>query len=204
MDQTPDGPTLHVVEISLNGTEWAHGAVLHGHTRMGDTLLAGLPSGTVARYIRVSTDESPSWVAWRRLRPLLDTKVRTDAPTASTIAGALQRPRQACLGYRISCGCVPSALTGLCVGCVLFQKSLQGWNGTPAGSPTDGISAPASSADSHPPPAKRLSGKTTTVEEAEALREAASEALKAVASRQDEMAEREELTQKLKVRVPSR
>jgi hypothetical protein len=42
------------------------------------------------------------------------------------------------------------------------------------------------------------------VEEAEALREAASEALKAVASRQDEMAEREELTQKLKVRVPSR
>lgn len=77
MNQLPEGPTKHTVELSCDGVEWAPAAEVEGRTKTGDTLSVPLVPGLApARYLRVTTTESPSWVAWQRIRPLFDERVR--------------------------------------------------------------------------------------------------------------------------------
>ncbi|MFQ5555305.1 MAG: amidohydrolase family protein [Acidimicrobiia bacterium] len=65
VDQFPPGPTVHVVEID--------GVEIHtfaGDTVIDDVLEVFFESPTMGRRVRVTTVESPSWVAWREIEVL--------------------------------------------------------------------------------------------------------------------------------------
>lgn len=74
VDQAPDGFTAHVIEAAGDSWPpvWQEAARLEGDTYGGQVLEVvfgrggrGLPG---VRYVRVATEESPSWVAWSGLR----------------------------------------------------------------------------------------------------------------------------------------
>ena len=78
----PDGYTHHtVLTRTEQGPEWTTAWTIEGPTADSQRLVAGLtspsadPGGpTFARYIRVVTDASPSWVAWREVEVYADPK----------------------------------------------------------------------------------------------------------------------------------
>jgi hypothetical protein len=64
--QSPAGETTHVIEGSLDGTSWFPVGTLSGMTD-GNQLLQWTGS-TSARWVRVTTTKSPSWVGWHEIR----------------------------------------------------------------------------------------------------------------------------------------
>ncbi len=64
VDQFPvTGSTIHNIYFSTDGFSWTLVDVLDGVTNANDVLISS-PSAQPARYIRVETTVSPSWVAW--------------------------------------------------------------------------------------------------------------------------------------------
>ncbi len=62
VDQAPAGLTVHEVRAGAHADPGRLAATLEGETDWGDRLVAEV--GYEARYIRILTTESPSWVAW--------------------------------------------------------------------------------------------------------------------------------------------
>jgi len=65
--QYPAGRTTHRVLARGGGGAWRLLATLRGTTTDGDWLEVPFDSPVRARYVRVETTESPSWVAWREI-----------------------------------------------------------------------------------------------------------------------------------------
>jgi hypothetical protein len=63
--QYPAGPTVHFLE-GLKGTAWVVLGSFRGSTTDGD-VLTWLGSADVSAF-RVTTTQSPSWVAWRDIQ----------------------------------------------------------------------------------------------------------------------------------------
>jgi hypothetical protein len=64
-EQTPDGVTSHVIEISDDGAAWSELATLRGHTTTETVYAATVRRSPRARYVRIRTIDSPSWIAFR-------------------------------------------------------------------------------------------------------------------------------------------
>jgi hypothetical protein len=66
-EQTPAGVTSHVVEVSDDRARWTEAGSLHGHTVTETAYAATVRGVPAARYVRIRTIESPSWVAFREV-----------------------------------------------------------------------------------------------------------------------------------------
>ena len=64
--QSPDGQTTHVVKVGRDPNPLQVVATLSGHTRSKQELNIDLGVRR-ARYVRIETTRSPSWVAWSNL-----------------------------------------------------------------------------------------------------------------------------------------
>lgn len=62
VDQAPPGPTVHEIYAGPDPDPQERVAVVEEDTDWGDELTVAI--GTPARYIRIVTTESPSWIAW--------------------------------------------------------------------------------------------------------------------------------------------
>jgi hypothetical protein len=68
VDQFPAGRTVHRLQWGVRPGEFSSGITFDGFTESGDVLERswGFERPTM-RYIRITTDESPSWVAWNEI-----------------------------------------------------------------------------------------------------------------------------------------
>jgi hypothetical protein len=67
VNQTPDGNTLHFIYVGEHPSSGlTHAATLSGWTVNGQWLELAQPIGPV-RYVKIVTQVSPSWVAWREI-----------------------------------------------------------------------------------------------------------------------------------------
>jgi len=64
VEQSPDGVVTHYIKAGQDPNPRQVVATLQGHTTNGETLRANWPA-LQARYVRIETTQSPSWVAWR-------------------------------------------------------------------------------------------------------------------------------------------
>lgn len=64
-EMTPDGKVTHVIEISTDGRSFERIGSIQAPMQTGVPYEMRLPEPAIARFIRVVTTESPSWVAWR-------------------------------------------------------------------------------------------------------------------------------------------
>lgn len=64
--QTPAGPTTHQIAGGTNPEQLALLGTLEGTTQDGQWLEFAAPA-TNLRYVRITTTQSPSWVAWREI-----------------------------------------------------------------------------------------------------------------------------------------
>lgn len=133
-EQTPAGVTTQVVEISDDGVSWSELASLRGYTTTETVYAATVRRAPRARYVRIRTIESPSWVAFREVAVVSCThapratgdRVPRRAPVDRTGSrwvrghGACERPRDCVLDdCCASTTCVPRAEAPRCegVGC---------------------------------------------------------------------------------------
>jgi hypothetical protein len=65
VDQSPEGSTSHEVRAGAHDNPGRLAATLEGNTRSGDWLVAEI--GYEAEFIRITTLESPSHVAWMEI-----------------------------------------------------------------------------------------------------------------------------------------
>lgn len=109
-EQTPDGTTTQIVETSDDGAAWTELAALHGHT-ITQTVYGARTARRTARFVRIRTTESPSWVAFRDVAMLSCTGTMRLAgaavPRRSPVvhAGTWTRGTGACTSAR---DCVPN------------------------------------------------------------------------------------------------
>jgi len=66
IEQLPDGETEHHVTAGIDGNPTWVIAHFYGHTSHGQVLFASFYP-VKARYIRVTTRKSPSWVCWQSI-----------------------------------------------------------------------------------------------------------------------------------------
>jgi hypothetical protein len=66
VEQSPPGVTCHSIKADLTPAPLQVLATLQGHTSNGQVIHATWPAIS-ARYVRVETTASPSWVAWRSI-----------------------------------------------------------------------------------------------------------------------------------------
>jgi hypothetical protein len=66
-EQTPDGVTTQILEVSDDGVVWSEVGVLRGHTTTQTVYAATLRPAPRARLVRVRSTESPSWIAFREV-----------------------------------------------------------------------------------------------------------------------------------------
>lgn len=64
-EMTPNGAVTHVIEVSLDGQRWEPAHRVEGAMQSGVAFEMLLPKTMRARFLKVSTLASPSWVAWR-------------------------------------------------------------------------------------------------------------------------------------------
>lgn len=69
-EMTPDGPAHHVIKISTDGVSFQSAGAVSGAMASGVAYELTLPQPIRARFVRVITARSPSWVAWREVVPL--------------------------------------------------------------------------------------------------------------------------------------
>lgn len=68
VEQTPPGPTTHVVSVAGENQSFTEVHTFDGTTQSNDWLIVDLqPDLTNVRYVKVTTTASPSWVAWREI-----------------------------------------------------------------------------------------------------------------------------------------
>jgi hypothetical protein len=67
---TPDGPVVLELSASLDGVSWSHLQRGRADLRSEIPFTVRLPQSTPARWLRVRTLSSPSWVAWYEIVPL--------------------------------------------------------------------------------------------------------------------------------------
>lgn len=114
-EQTPDGVTTQIVETSDDAQAWTELATLHGHTTTESVYAARTQRGRRARYVRVRSVASPSWIAFREVavvscedrRPIPGERV----PRVDRSGSVYRRGRGACESARdcsIDACCGPS------------------------------------------------------------------------------------------------
>ena len=70
-EMTPSSATVtHVLEVSDDGRSFQRLGQLRAPMRTGEIVELPIPGGVTTRFVRVSTSESPSWVAWRDIAVL--------------------------------------------------------------------------------------------------------------------------------------
>ena len=68
VDQFPEGDTHHRVLLAGTDGDFAVAAEFEEHTAPGDVLAFHPPASLEARYVRVETVSSPSWVGWYEIQ----------------------------------------------------------------------------------------------------------------------------------------
>jgi hypothetical protein len=66
-EMTPNGSVVHRIEISDDGRSFAPSQRIEAPMQSGVAVDLRLPRREHARFLRFSTDQSPSWVAWREI-----------------------------------------------------------------------------------------------------------------------------------------
>jgi hypothetical protein len=65
-EMTPSPATVHhILEVSDDGKSFVRLGQLRTTMRTGEVVELPIPGGVETRFLRVTTSESPSWVAWR-------------------------------------------------------------------------------------------------------------------------------------------
>lgn len=67
----PEGEVTHSIEQSSDGDTWTPVAVLKQKMVDDHVYVVAFPKKVTARFLRVSTSASASWVAWAEVAPLL-------------------------------------------------------------------------------------------------------------------------------------
>jgi hypothetical protein len=67
----PEGDVSHVVEQSSDGDKWTAVVVVKQHMTDDHVYVVAFPQKVTARFLRVTTSASVSWVAWAEVAPLL-------------------------------------------------------------------------------------------------------------------------------------
>jgi hypothetical protein len=81
---TPDGQVAHVVEVSSDGVRFEARARYEGAMSEGGVFGVTLSPAALARYLRVRTERSPSWVAWNEIVPVACAGERATPPASPT------------------------------------------------------------------------------------------------------------------------
>ncbi len=87
---SPRGRVVHVVEISDDGKSFEPRARYDGEMFDSGAFVVKLEPAARARFIRIRTETSPSWVAWFEIVPFTCT---TDPPPVSPIIAKRPTPR---------------------------------------------------------------------------------------------------------------
>ena len=66
----PVGEAKHVIESSDDGSTWKVAYVIEGQMATARAYSVPFQHPVTARYLRVTTEKSASWVAWREIVPL--------------------------------------------------------------------------------------------------------------------------------------
>jgi hypothetical protein len=66
----PEGDVVHVLERSNDGDAWTPIGVVRGHMVDDHVYAVSFPATITARLIRITTNASPSWVAWGEAEPV--------------------------------------------------------------------------------------------------------------------------------------
>jgi hypothetical protein len=66
----PEGDVLHVIERSMDGDTWTPVGVIKAHMVDDHVYAVTFPAPVTARAIRITTNASPSWVAWSEADPV--------------------------------------------------------------------------------------------------------------------------------------
>ena len=64
---TPNGTVEHVIELSDDGKRFAVAHRIQAPLRSGVAETLRLPKTERARFVRISSKKSPSWIAWREI-----------------------------------------------------------------------------------------------------------------------------------------
>jgi hypothetical protein len=66
----PEGDVVHVIERSNDGAAWTPVGVVRAHMVDDHVYAVSFPAMVTARLIRITTNASPSWVAWGEAEPV--------------------------------------------------------------------------------------------------------------------------------------
>ena len=92
-EMTPDGAVAHVVEVSNDGVRFEVRGRYEGTMVERGVYGVALSPAALARYVRVRTERSPSWVAWNEIVPVACPGQHATAPAPQqAVATPAARP----------------------------------------------------------------------------------------------------------------